>query len=297
MSSAPTESLWEELYPDGTCSPSDLVKSVLDRRISCLPEKAVPDHDVRYPVDEPSMRAFLETFFTRHLFQLQRSLASYVSSSAFQQATQFGRLRMLDIGSGAAVASVAIMDLMQRMRRNTGYVPWVCPRTIRMTHVLNDTSAICLKTGKQILAAWREYTGGNGSPIQDDQVFTLSTAFPDSIRLIDQLASFLGGYDLVILSYVANPLVDDYGLKRLVAAITHLERLCTPHGHILIVQDKFREALIRRLARMLDAEYQEQTVTQEIYPPRGNNETYTYTYYDCLYPARKGLGIQRSLVA
>jgi hypothetical protein len=52
---------------------------------------------------------------------------------------------------------------------------------------------------------------------------------------------------------------------------------------VLIIQDKFQESVLRELAQMLDVDCREQTVSQEIHPPRGENATYTYTYYDCLY--------------
>ena len=57
----------------------------------------------------------LETFFTRHLFQLQRSLAEYIASPDLQKTLRFGPLRLLDIGSGPALASLAILDLIHRM--------------------------------------------------------------------------------------------------------------------------------------------------------------------------------------
>ena len=90
-----------------------------------------------------------------------------------------------------------------------------------------------------------------------------------------------------ILSYVLNPLADNYGLRTLAAAVKDVESLCRPHGRVLILQDKFQESRIQHLAQLLNVEHREQTLTQEIYPPRGENETYTYTYYDCLYAPRE----------
>jgi hypothetical protein len=277
-----TGNCWEELYPDGVCQPSDLIQSVLDQQIVGLPRKAVSDRETRYPIDQPSMRAFLETFFTRHLFQLQRSLVEYVASVGFQRTVQFGPLRILDIGSGPAVASLGMIDMVRRVMQGA-----VGPHAIRMVHVLNDTSPICLVTGKHMLAACHELERSAGLVLPADRVFTLPTAFPRNMPQIQQLASFLGGYDIIILSYVMDPLTDAYGLRALVAAVRALERLCRPHGRMLLMQDRFREALIRSLTGMLSVKYREQTVTQEIYPPRGDNETYTYTYYDSLYAPRR----------
>ena len=107
---------WRVLYPDGICKPTDLIKSVLDREIVRLPERPVSDHETRYPTNAPSMRAFLETFFTRHLFQLQNSLVDYIASPDFDSIMQSGLLRILDVGAGPAVASIGLVDMLDRMR-------------------------------------------------------------------------------------------------------------------------------------------------------------------------------------
>jgi len=292
MSGAPRGNCWEELYPDGVCHVTDFIRSGLDQQIVSLPSGVVSNGETRYPVDEPSMRAFLETFFTRHLFQVQRSLIEYVVSPDFQNILRSGPVRLLDIGSGPAVASLATIDLVHRVMHGVSWRPAVYPRAVRMVHVLNDTSSICLATGKRLLEACHRLGNHNAGASPNDRVFTLSTAFPNNIPQIQYLGSFLGGYDVVILSYVVHPLIDDCGLRELVTAVRILERLCRPDGRILIVQDRFHESVVRRLAHMLGVTYEEQTVTQEIYPARGSNETYTYTYYDCLYAPRNSVARQ-----
>lgn len=230
------------------------------------------------------MRAFLETFFTRHLFQLQRSLTEYIASPDLQKTLRFSPLCLLDIGSGPAVASLAILDLIHRMRLSAN--PRTCIWPFRMVHVLNDTSSVCLATGKRMLTACHRLARADGLTLYDDRIFTLSAAFPRNMQQVQHLASFLGGYDIIILSYVVSPLIDDHGLQDLVAAVELLGRLCRAHGRVLIIQDRFQESIIQHLAHLLNAECREQTVIQEIYPPRGDNERYTYTYYDCLYTPR-----------
>jgi ribosomal protein RSM22 (predicted rRNA methylase) len=288
MSGVIRERSWQGLYPGGVCQPSSLIKSVLDQQVDGLPRKAVSDSETRYPTDESSMRAFLETFFTRHLFQLQKSLVEHVASPDFPKAMQFGTLRILDIGAGPAVASLGMIDMLHRTAASTDCRPCVCPRAVRMVHVLNDTSPICLMTGRHMLTACHEQEKRFSSALIGNRIFTLSTPFPLNMHQIQRMALFLGGYDIIILSYVVNPLVDDCGLRTLATAVRALERLCRPRGRILVVQDKFQESLIQSLAQLLKVEYREQTVTQEVYPPRGGNETYTYTYYDCLYAPREG---------
>lgn len=271
---------------DGTYELGILVKSALDQERACLPRGEVSEQDTRYPTDATSMRAFLEVFFTRHLFQLQNSLTDYITSSDFNEAIQSGSFRILDIGSGPAVASQALVDAVDRMIGDAGSDLSKPYALLRATHVLNDTSAICLATGKRMLTTCSRNRDQSRSAVSRPQIFTLSAAFPGNLHQIYRLASFLGGVDLVILSYVLHPLIEDVNLQSLAGGVKILERLCKPHGRLLIVQDKFQEPLIRKLAGMMDVEYREQTLTQKIYPPRGSNETCTYTYYDCLYTPR-----------
>jgi SAM-dependent methyltransferase len=270
----------------------DSVRSLLNQEITSLPESAVSEDGTRYPVDKAGMRAFLKTFFTRHMFQLQKSLVEYVGSPDFQQTVRLGGVRILDIGCGPAVASVGMIDLVHSAMYAVDPFARVRRHTVRMTHALNDISPICLTTGKRLLSAWHDREGGSDARVHDGGVFTLPTPFPDNMHQIRRLASFLGGYDLIILSYVLNPLEDDHGLRTLAAAVRNLESLCRPRGRVLVLQDKFQELRVRHLARLLNVEHQEQTLTQELYPPRGESETYTYTYYDCLYSPRQRLAVQ-----
>ena len=196
MKQTSTESVSIGLYPDGIYELSGLIQSALDQEITCLPEREVSEQGTRYPTDGASMRAFLEVFFTRHLFQVQNSLMGYVASPDFNRAISSGSFRILDIGSGPAVASLALIDVIHRM--SSGAVPGTQQQgdSPRITHALNDTSAICLETGRHMVVACSRNTS------------------------------------------------------------------------------------------MMKVECREQTLTQEVYPQRGQNETCTYTYYDCLYAPR-----------
>jgi hypothetical protein len=285
------------LYPKGPAELSDSIRYALDQEISRLPGGRVSEHDTRYPVDARGMRAFLEVFFARHLFQVQNSIMDYVDSPDFDEIIGSGRLRILDIGSGPAVASQAVTDVIHRKIDSAdGDAP---PRraVFHVSHVLNDTSSICLTVGKRMLTAYSSDSDHLCPITFNHRVLTLSTAFPGNANQLLQLASYLGGFDLAVLSYVIHPLVDDNGLQNLVTGVRMLERLCRSSGRVLIVQDKFQEALVRRLAGMLGVACRLNEVTQEIYPPRGNNETGTYTYYDCFYaPRMRDMGGQRSTV-
>jgi hypothetical protein len=277
-----------ELCPHGVYELSNSVKCALDQEIRCLPKCEVSEHETRYPIDAASMRAFLEVFFTRHLFQLQNSLIDYVISPDFNEAIRSGRLRILDIGSGPAVASQALIDIIDRMMSGADSSASLRRGLLHVSHVLNDTSAICLATGKRMLTSRSQDRDRRGSTVSRSHIFTLSSAFPGNLHQICHLAAFLEGFDLVILSYVLRPLTEDGNLQSVVNGLNRLKRFGGAHGRVLIIQDKFQEPLIRKLADMMGVECREQTLTQEVYPPRGSSEAGTYTYYDCFYAPRAG---------
>lgn len=296
MRFASEECTREDLCADGIWRLSASARSVLDRQIASLPQTAVSDDETRYPIDPKSMRAFLQVFFTRHLLQIHNSIIGYLGSVDLQEAVRSHPLRVLDIGSGPAVASLAIMDLLRHTlcAAESPGIP-LCPPVFRMVHVLNDTSPICLTTGTRMLADYFQYGRERGSLVSDSRVFTLRTGFPGNVSEIHRLAFALGGYDLILLSYAMNPLVEGCGLRSLVTGVRALERLCTPNGRVLIIQDKFQEPLVRAVARALGVQHRKQILTQEIYPSRGSHDIYTYTYYESLYvPRRKGLAPQPS---
>lgn len=288
MRETSTEWRCAEPCPRGICELSSSVKCALDQEIRCLPKCEVSEHETRYPTDAASMRAFLEVFFTRHLFQLQNSLIDYVISPDFNETIQSGWLSILDIGSGPAVASQALIDIIDRMASGADSTTSLRHGCLHMSHVLNDTSAICLATGKRMLTTCSQDKDRPCSTVSRSHIFTLSTAFPGNLHRICHLATFLEGFDLVVLSYVLRPLTEDGNLQSLVDGLNTLGRFCKPHGCILIIQDKFQEPLLRELADMIVVGCRQQTLTQEIYPARGSSETCTYTYYDCLYAPRRG---------
>ena len=73
-------SILKELCPERIWQLTDAMKLTLDYQISRLPRRTVSDLETRYPTTLAEMRAFLEVFFTRHLFQVQNSLIDYMTS-------------------------------------------------------------------------------------------------------------------------------------------------------------------------------------------------------------------------
>ena len=84
------------------------------------------------------MRAFLNKFFARHYFQVQDSLVDYMTSEDFHALLDTQELRILDIGSGPAVASLAISDMVACILDNLRQTnQQVKGRKVRISYVLN----------------------------------------------------------------------------------------------------------------------------------------------------------------
>jgi ribosomal protein RSM22 (predicted rRNA methylase) len=146
MSSYLYDRVKDELCPDNIWQLSDVLERLLNRQINRLPKIETNDEETRYPDDPASMRAFLDTFFTRHYFQVQDSLLEYMTSEEFIFLLKIGKLNILDIGSGPAVASLAITEILACVLKNlTG------TKKIRINYFLNDPVNICLGVGKELL--------------------------------------------------------------------------------------------------------------------------------------------------
>ena len=294
MDKALRDFVYEELCPDGIWRLPDIVQSVLRYNISRLPKREVSKTDTRYPIDRASMRAFLEVFFSRHYFQVQNSLIDYIISEDFFDTVGAGHLRILDIGSGPAVASLAITTLLCCVLKaliDLGY--WPRTKVVKVTYLLNDISSICLATGQRMLADYSRLSTSRGLPVAHNATISMQEHFPDNLYKIRRLARSLGGYDMTVLSYVVMPLGEDTGLNALADGLLSIEQLCSRTGRILLVQDKYNESFMRRLGKAISVSVHKRELTQEIYPDRNSYETYTYTYYSCLYgPIMEAMGEQ-----
>jgi len=235
------------------------------------------------------MRAFLVKFFTRHYFQIQNYLVDYMTSQDFLNLVKLGQLRILDIGSGPAVAPLAITDMLSCILKHLGYLgAWPKGKTIKVSYVLNDTSFVCLDTGQRMLTDYFRIRRDYEKEIINNQIISVQKAFPDNINLLQRAGFNLAAYDIIVFSYVISPLNENLGFHNLVDGLLKAEKLCRYDGRILIVQDKYEESLMRRISRAIGTSSEKQVLTQYIYPKRNDNEIYTYIYYCCLYaPIRK----------
>ena len=287
----------EELRPDGIWKLKDVIKSGLRYQISRLPRRKVSEDETRYPQTPAGMKAFLIKFFTRHYFQTQNCLVDYMTSQNFIEILRSGNLQILDIGSGPAVTSLAITDMLAcilKHLRNSSYQSRA--KIVKVHYILNDTSGICLGTGQNMLTDYFRICRRHNRELIRGKILTIQTAFPDNLNQLRRIRLNLGPYDITTLSYVVSLLKENTSLKSLLNGVLNIEGLCNCEGRILILQDKFQETLMRRIGRILGIKSQEEESTQEIYPKRETNETYTYSYYRCLYtPTMKGVGPRSSV--
>ena len=279
----------KDLCPDGIWQLTDVMKSVLRYHISRLPNRKVSEDETRYPQSPADMRAFLVKFFVRHYLQTQNSLLDYMISQDFLETIRDRHLRILDIGSGPAVTSLAITDMLACVLRHLRDEGDRSGNKIIVDYILNDISGFCLGTGQQMLTDYFRICARRSSQITHGQIFRLEKAFLKNMNQLRRINCKLGSYDIATLSYVVSPLNENTNFKDLVNSLLNVESLFSRNGRILILQDKFQPAIMRQISRALGISRQKEESTQEVYPKRNTNETYTYSYYCCLYPpAKKG---------
>lgn len=288
----------KDLCPNGIWKLTDVIKSGLRYQISRLHKRKVLEDETRYPQSPAGMRAFLVKFFSRHYLQTQNSLVDYITSQDFLEIVRSGNLRILDVGSGPAVASLAITDMLDcflEHLKDTG--EWSKSKTVKVDYVLNDTSNICLGTGQRMLADYFRINRRYNNVIIHNRTISIQKDFPDNINQLRRIRFKLGTYDIVIFSYVISPLSEDKGFSTLVNGLLYIERLCSRKGRILILQDRFQAALVRRMSRAIGVPNQEEESTQHIYPKRNMSETYTYSYYSFLYAPAERMTVNHNSVA
>jgi len=281
MTSELYESVCNELRPSGTWVLTEAVRKLLRLHISRLPQQAASEQETRYPTNPAGMRAFLDVFFARHYFQVQNSLIEHLTSESFVESLDDGEVRILDIGAGAAVASIAITDMVTciagYLRDRIGYHARV---RIKFNYVLNDTSGICLSTGQRMLRDYSRFADCRDSIVS--RIVPIQTAFPQNMRQLVRAQRHTGPFDIIVLSYILNPLNDQQGVDTVGEKISQLRGLLRPNGRVLVLQDRFSASLVAEIGRILGEDFKEDTLCQRVYSTQNDAETYEYTYYACL---------------
>jgi len=275
----------EELCPCGNWHLSDFVEKFLKHQVNRLPKREVSDEEARYPKKPSDMRAFLDTFFARHYFQVQNSLIDYMTSEVFFDILNSQELNILDIGSGPAVAPLAITDLLAYILGNIRSIDATANvKNIKINYILNDTSSICLGTGFEFLRNYFRFNKYPQNKVLNALTFRIEKSFPSNIEQLKRISRNLNFYHLIIFSYVINLLNEEEGFLSTINGIKQLETLCHPNGRLLILQDKFNESLTRRIATALGCSCKKNVLRQYTYSTINSNDLYTYSYYQCLFP-------------
>lgn len=297
MSNKLRDFIQNELCPNGEWELSDYMRATLERQISRLPKAVISEEDTRYPTTLAGMRAFLDVFFTRHYFQVQDSLLEYMISDEFMDSLATGKLQILDVGCGPAVASLAITDMLGYILEYFRYVVDL-PRSwfLNITYVLNDTSGICLGTGQRMLVDYFHICRACNKSIRP-KAFCIKAPFPSNMMQLRRIRNYSGTYNIAVFSYVIVPVSEEEGFDNFVSGLWSTEELCGTNGRILILQDKFQTALVQRIGRAIGVSAHKAKLTQAIYPRRNANESYTYSYYQYLYAPRNRVVVENSYVA
>lgn len=272
-----------QLCPEGNWKLSDTMNRILKRCVNCLPQGCPSEEETRYPTLPIGMRAFLDTFFARHFFQIQDSLIEYMTSDGFLGKLREGQLNILDIGCGPAVGSLAVTDLVMCIMKNLR--TWNhggMKSKVKVTYVLNDTSDICLGTGRVLL---RNYLNLNRVRLENrviGNLISIGAPFPSNLRQLKRIRDNVGNYDLIIMSYVVIPLDENFEGEQLLDAFGNIFHLCDSSGRVLIVQDQFRETLVRKVSKMIGERFEKRTLRQHVYSSENGNSCQTYKYFSCL---------------
>lgn len=288
----------EELCPDGIWQLTNVMKSVLKYQMSRLPKRTVSESETRYPTTRAGMRSFLDIFFTRHYFQTQHSLFDYMTSNEFLSLLTSGKLQILDVGSGPAVASLAITDMFACVLRGLREIgKFAKGKAVKVIYVLNDTSGICLGTGQRMLADYFRISREHSKGVIHSQTINTQKAFPGNMNQLRRIKLNLGTYDIAAFCYVVVPLNEDKGFNRLVDGLLSIEKLCNRKGRILILQDRFQASLIQQVGRAIGISTHKEELTQCVYSSRNANETHSYAYYRCLYAPTREMIVKANYMA
>ena len=259
---------------DGVWQLRSTMAKVLKAQLGALPTPGgVSEEERRYPTTEAGLATFLDDLFTRHLIQVQNSLLQEQAIAKLHEAMEWSRVTILDIGSGPAVAALAVLDLLDVMLQILELPP------ISVEVALNDVSAVNLEAGERLI---QSYHSRNGEPFQSITVRPLHRGFPNNLAEIRECAVAWGGFDVLLLSYVLVP------LKRLLShrAIQEALRVALDCGSSsavgLILQDKFNESLARAVGRNLQFSTRKASVRQAVDKQKLGQEVQTYTYFETL---------------
>jgi len=206
-------------------------------------------------------------------------------------------LRIFDVGSGPAVTSLAITDMLGSLIKYLEEIgEWTKGKRVKVDYILNDTSSFCLSTGKHILANYFQNNNSHRRIIRG-QTISIQKGFPDNLSQLQRIRLNIGKYDIATFSYVITPMNEEKGFKNLVHGLFNIEKLCNYSGRILILQDRFRARLVKKISRAIGISDNIEKTVQQIYPKRNMSDIFTYFYYCCLYIPTQTITMRQNSLA
>lgn len=203
---------------------------------------------------------------------MQESFLDYLSSDEYTDSLRKGFINILDIGSGPAVASLAIADMTNYLAAVKGI-----PNYIKYNFIMNDTSNICLGLAKELLNRYFIISKNYYKAFLKNE-FYLNSCFPETISQINRITKQIGPLDFIIFSYVITPFEEQN--VDIEQEINNLRQICNENAQILIIQDKYKEELMNQ---KLNAT-KKNSVTHKVYSKQNENDSFTYEYCQCLLP-------------
>ena len=276
-----SEEILEKVY--GEIRPNEMwvlplaIENLVKNEIRTLPLKEVSEQEGRCPTTSAGMRFFLDHFFVQHYFQIQNAIIKYLVSEYALEQINHNRLRVLDIGAGPAVGVLAITEIIRTIIRESNliYPP------IQVEYVCVEPSEICRSTGLKMASRYFAHLHFENKTEFRVHLSDISIPFPDCLDELKPLSQNKADFQVILLSYVLNPLFDTYRIEDIQNGIEQLKSMLAPYGEILVIQDRFSEDKIEITASMLGTEMEEQELTQKVYSAYMDRDTQSYHYCVC----------------
>lgn len=218
-----------------------MVENVWEEELRKLPDKPASRMQKRYPTTPEGMSNFLRSLYPRHFLQVTQSLSDEVNDPSFQEALREDEFNIIDIGSGPAVASLAVTDLVIQQ--------------------LPKSHAARAEVGKVTCL---------------DQPFPQSFQRIHEIRSEGFRYDFLCvGYLLAPV----NENLDLSRSAHCVASMKQFSH--PSGGRFLLLQDKFHEELAQQVSHLIGSRLERFSSRQRAYANRDKEAVGTYTCFRC----------------
>jgi len=247
----------------------DEIEQILQKQINLLPlSKSLSKLQYRYPQSKAELRGFYDKFFARHFFQAQNSIMQPDSFERLMKAINKGVITIADIGSGPAVASVALLNIISHICNEIN-------RSVSVNIVLNDVESELLFEAEKVIDTYSKKL----KRVYIATVLKIDNPFPKSMIQLKRISRMLGRYDFAFMSYVLLPLKEESTYSQLNEKLTEFFDCLSNFGVGIINQDKFRENLSRRIGSLMESTIRKMSLCQRIYDSNNSYDQYSYEYF------------------